>query len=263
MKFKYVFLSFIFVLSSFNIANTCGCVFISPFCNLSVSDQVYEVEIINEYHSGSSMDIKLLEHLYGADTVSYDTLTIAVAPHSCFVDNGIFEVGDILLIKFLELHSYSITNSNYPTVWFSECQIGYLFVEGDTLISYDLLTDNPLFPAAGGGIIWEIDTMDYQTFLDDIEGVCNISTPIEEIEIESKNNFSIFPNPTSQNFQIENGFSEKVNYQLFDASGRLVQEDDFFQQNNYEIDLSNFSKGIYFLKIQSGDYIGNEKIVKM
>jgi hypothetical protein len=54
----------------------------------------------------------------------------------------------------------------------------------------------------------------------------------------------MYPNPTNNGLV---NFNEKVNAQVFDMQGKLMKE--FVKQN--QIDVSNLTKGIYFIKIEN------------
>ena len=241
----------------------------TPFCNI-VTDtlNLYEVVVVNRYNNNSLMDLKIINHINGLDTLSFDTISVAGEAPDCYIGASFFEDGDTLIVSFDALNDYN-TETNFPYISFSFFRVEYLVVEGDSIIwSVPSYLENTALQNGFGGIEYGVFSMEYQTFLNQIneDWDCNPFapiTPLEEIEGELRNTFSISPNPTSNNFYIENDFLEKVNYQIFDASGRLMQEGSFFQQNNYEIDLSNFPQGIYFLKIQSGEYFGSEKVVKI
>jgi len=67
--------------------------------------------------------------------------------------------------------------------------------------------------------------------------------------IESVDKFNIFPNPTNHEFIVN--FPNKSNtYELFFGLGKLCfsQDTDHFKQ--LTLDFSEFSKGIYFVKVQ-------------
>lgn len=76
----------------------------------------------------------------------------------------------------------------------------------------------------------------------------------------NKKSISIYPNPTSDilNFEVANGTSvEKVI--LFDISGRVVRE--YNNILNSGISLSSVEKGVYLVKIFSGNYTQTQKII--
>jgi len=61
--------------------------------------------------------------------------------------------------------------------------------------------------------------------------------------------FSVFPNPSSGLFQLTTEINSKVNYDVFDITGKLLKSGYF--NKNYNLDLSSYSKGVYFLKLNS------------
>lgn len=73
-------------------------------------------------------------------------------------------------------------------------------------------------------------------------GNLSTSTTTAEIELSS---FSIYPNPTSDIVNIEN--SEPFSLELYNLSGQKLLNTNFSQYHS--IDISSFSKGIYFLRM--------------
>ena len=253
MKTKRISLTVAIFLFSVFIVRACDC-WMLPFCDFAFSmyvenPKVYEAEPI--IHYGDFVDFKIVEHIYGLDTLSYDTISIKDGhQEACGLTSLAFNIGEKWVISFDTLSHDA--EANFPVHTFHLCIVQYLKLENDSLYSksWSGLSDNNLITS-------NLSVIDYATFKEDLEELCSMSPD------EMSNQFSIFPNPTSQNLQIQNNFSEKVNYQFFDASGRLMQEGDFFQQNNYEIEMNDFPQGIYFLKVQSGNYCYSEKIVKI
>ena len=106
---------------------------------------------------------------------------------------------------------------------------------------------------------WYVLDRDYQymppttgTFDCSLIGIDNIELDI----IEAK----IYPNPAIDNLSIET--KEVVQrLEVYDALGRKVVSK-IPNQNNFSIDISNFERGIYILKLQTKEGIGSYKIVK-
>lgn len=67
--------------------------------------------------------------------------------------------------------------------------------------------------------------------------------------------FSIYPNPVSDNLYINNFQSKNFYMQIFDIKGQLVFNQNLFEQNN-SISISNLQRGIYFVVI----YNNNNKV---
>jgi polyhydroxybutyrate depolymerase len=58
----------------------------------------------------------------------------------------------------------------------------------------------------------------------------------------------IYPNPTNSKINLSFNFSEELNYELFSSLGKLLIIGTI-KTNNQEIDLSNLSPNIYYLKL--------------
>jgi len=82
---------------------------------------------------------------------------------------------------------------------------------------------------------------------------------------ETSNSISVYPNPSSGIITIN---IDKINEQMSDrkieiynAIGEKVYIAKLEQQTSIEVDLSNFYKGIYFVKLDNGTEIYNTKII--
>jgi len=71
-------------------------------------------------------------------------------------------------------------------------------------------------------------------------------------EIMGVNNFKIFPNP-SNDFIYISGLSERKNYCIYNTLGIVIKKGIIFKQEN--IDIHNFTNGLYFLKFDNGNTI--------
>lgn len=98
--------------------------------------------------------------------------------------------------------------------------------------------------------------------LDGSYNPCSISnlTPINTI-----NNFKIYPNPTTDNLTLtfETNQKKNVTVNVFDFSGKLMFNSNFISDENFEIDLSKASKGLYFIEIAYDNILVTEKISKL
>lgn len=81
-------------------------------------------------------------------------------------------------------------------------------------------------------------------------------------DVKSENSISVYPNPSNGIFQlsIDNTQLEKGALEIYNLFGERVYSASNIKQQ-MQIDLSAFSKGIYFVKINSGDKIYSKKIV--
>ncbi len=78
-------------------------------------------------------------------------------------------------------------------------------------------------------------------------------------DMDSLQNFSVFPNPSSGIIQITNNeFLKDAKITVFNMHGQIIFESDQFVS---EIKLSDKPSGMYLLQIKSGDQIINKKII--
>jgi hypothetical protein len=82
------------------------------------------------------------------------------------------------------------------------------------------------------------------------------------------NELSIYPNPTNDKATISliSNSNEKLNYVLYDALGKQIEQKELFITpgfNNLEINSKQLqlSKGIYFIKLTSGEKEITKKLI--
>ncbi|MFZ4401169.1 MAG: T9SS type A sorting domain-containing protein, partial [Bacteroidales bacterium] len=84
-------------------------------------------------------------------------------------------------------------------------------------------------------------------------------------EIANTLNYRIFPNPTSGKITINiSGIKNNIDLKIINMQGKEIYFSKIINNNqshNQEIDLSSFSKGVYFVKIMSKNFIKVEKMV--
>lgn len=80
-------------------------------------------------------------------------------------------------------------------------------------------------------------------------------------ETENNSGIKVFPNPTNGDRITVSGDFNKPNVELFDAFGRNVNTKYFSSGNKIQLNVSEFSKGIFFLKVIDGDKIFTTKII--
>ncbi len=97
----------------------------------------------------------------------------------------------------------------------------------------------------------------YSDVLTDTSLVLGISK-----ELEKQVYFELFPNPVKEFIQIEidNSKNIRVNVELKDVLGKTLLNT-FFTSNTSKIDVSNFSKGIYFISLRISNKVSVQKIV--
>lgn len=91
---------------------------------------------------------------------------------------------------------------------------------------------------------------------------CNTFTPIEEID-EANESVIIFPNPSTGLFQIElvaMEVKEKTTLAIYNVLGELIYTSGV-NSNVIQVNLGTISKGVYFVRINTGQTILTKKIV--
>ena len=76
-------------------------------------------------------------------------------------------------------------------------------------------------------------------------------------------NFSVFPNPSTGNFNLDLYFEdgEELEMTIYNSSAQVVDKKTLFSPTRLGFDLSRYGKGIYIIVIRSGVTAYREKIV--
>lgn len=150
-------------------------------------------------------------------------------------------------------------------------------------------TNNPLFVGTNLGVYYKDDTLTtwtpFETGLPNVQ-VSDLEINLIDYNITAStfgrgvwrsplpaalgtdefmlNNIAIYPNPTNGNFSIKLGQIEPKNIEITDISGKIIFNQNNFQNisNQLDINITNFSNGIYFVKIATDNASVVKKIVK-
>ncbi|MGK4568720.1 T9SS type A sorting domain-containing protein [Flavobacterium sp. 3HN19-14] len=69
--------------------------------------------------------------------------------------------------------------------------------------------------------------------------------------INSETALSVFPNPATDFVNFKSNNSEKINgIEFYNALGQRIYNKTSFNDTDVKVDVSNFSKGIYFIKVK-------------
>ncbi|HPE58132.1 MAG TPA: choice-of-anchor L domain-containing protein [Bacteroidales bacterium] len=129
-------------------------------------------------------------------------------------------------------------------------------IEGEaiTLKVYDPLTQNvtEVYP------VWDNKMPNNGQFAEN--GLSAIMTLKAGTSVSepSLSNLSIYPNPNTGTFNVT-GINQPVEIQVINTTGQVIER--FYTDQSIEINLSNFAKGIYFLKVLSAEGIHIEKLI--
>lgn len=95
----------------------------------------------------------------------------------------------------------------------------------------------------------------------------NVEIGVSTEDIQVLENVTLAPNPTTDVTQLNIEFSESVDVQVRVVSlvGQVIMERsaDKVRKATYDIDLSNYAGGIYFVQMKVGNQLHTEKIVKL
>lgn len=88
-----------------------------------------------------------------------------------------------------------------------------------------------------------------------------IYNPVGMNELLSEANTSIYPNPVSDQLNIEfKQYKQQiVDMTFYDILGKIVQQETLLQSSN-QVNLNGLDEGLYFVKLQYGDSIETHKI---
>jgi hypothetical protein len=100
------------------------------------------------------------------------------------------------------------------------------------------------------------DDVNY-SFMDIKGATINLGTVGILESFDNDASFTVFPNPSSGIFKIESGNVKNASLNVFNHLGEKVLQ----QQIDDEINLSNFPKGVYFVKIDAGIKIYTKRVI--
>lgn len=127
---------------------------------------------------------------------------------------------------------------------------------GDITVSADTTT---LFSQAinvTGNVTIEIRNSVNRTIVDDIAWDCYSGTA--KAAKTAAVDFKVYPNPNHGQFQLDLPTVEKRTIEVYNFSGNLILAKEVLA--NETIDLGNAPKGIYLLKVRTGDVVSDSKI---
>lgn len=82
-----------------------------------------------------------------------------------------------------------------------------------------------------------------------VEGICEVPVTTKEIELEK--GFKLYPNPVANILNISLEIMESGSIEIADLTGRILKIIPISNSNLVQVDVSNFPKGIYFLRLQT------------
>ena len=153
-----------------------------------------------------------------------------------------------------------IAMDSHERIW-TAIYVGYLAVggvamwDGNQWIDFDV-TDGLVGPNVKG---LAIDSQD-NIWVATSTGVSKISAIPSAVSAIKNNGFDLFPNPSSDKIYITNENQKIQQLKIYNNLGALVYENNS-NQLHYSIDVSPFSKGLYYVNVLSFDAILTKKIM--
>ena len=153
-----------------------------------------------------------------------------------------------------------IAMDSHGRIW-SAIYVGYLAVggvamwDGNQWIDFDV-TDGLVGPNVKG---LTIDSQD-NIWVATSTGVSKISAIPSAVSAIKNNGFDLFPNPSNDKIYITNENQKIQQLKIYNNLGALVYENNS-NQLHYSIDVSPFSKGLYYVNVLSFDAILTKKIM--
>ncbi len=126
------------------------------------------------------------------------------------------------------------------------------FLWQDSSINYN-------FNITQQGVYWLEITVNSCSVTDTINVITDICTSVNEVI----NDFEILisPNPSTGRFTIE-GINQVYNLSIYNAVGQLLYTENNVLETSKRVDISNYSKGLILIRIESEDEVYYQKIIK-
>ncbi len=175
--------------------------------------------------------------------VNRDGFTVAAVAGDWPLLNGLIIIdpnGEILYqhtFDYMEIHSLALDEAG--NVYFN----GY-FQEEFTL---------------GDQVVSPLNSTNY------VFGLLNVSEMISSSNteyIKQYDTYKLYPNPTTNTLTIESEKPDQHSIEIISLSGQLIFRTEM-EGNSKQINLSLFSKGIYFVTVRSKEFVRTEKVVKL
>jgi len=250
-KYIYTFLMWLLV-TSFGFA--CSCIDFVYFCE-SVTEEAhvvrgeilnkYEIEGVDEFDIKYYMDVLVVENILGE--LSVDTVSVLNAGTSCDLSHEGFAIGDEVILNIDENSIDAF--SGHPYVSPGGCATGLLMLNEDGIVE--------------GGIRSDLNAQSFEVFKSEI-GVCSELTALDRWIEQLDKRLHVFPNPSSENVFVWISFpiEESGTYELYDALGKLLQQEAVNLGNRFKVKIQDYPIGVYFLKLKIRDQVLTRKVVR-
>ena len=150
----------------------------------------------------------------------------------------------------------------------------YLFAVEQASLTNLILSTSPSIHTVGttwatlDNVMWSsLESFGFQVALGIRPIIDMVGVGVDESATNFINRLTISPNPTSNFVTIDLDLLENKNVQMdvFNANGQMIQSlaDKHTFGGKYDLDLTNFPNGVYFVKFQIGEQFLTKKLVVM
>ncbi len=162
----------------------------------------------------------------------------------------------------------SNTNGNYLNNKLGWMKFSGTYVANGTekFITIGNFLDNAstdTIPSSGGGTIFGSDFYAAYYYIDDVcvssdSLTCNLTTGVIESQT-NQTDYNIYPNPTTNQFRIDG--TEPYNLTIYNSIGQVLMTEYNIKTSSKTIDITQYSKGVLFVRITTGDKSYTHKIL--
>ncbi|HTL82575.1 MAG TPA: T9SS type A sorting domain-containing protein [Bacteroidia bacterium] len=201
---------------------------------------------------GDNMDIGdgLIADEYGNFFMTGQFRSSSIVFGNDTLHNSAAGYDDILVVKF-DASGNPLWTINSGGSWYDignsvDYRNGELYVAGNFSSSSIMLGSTTLFNVA--------------TYSSDLF-VARIGSLTGMPELQSQNDFSVYPNPSIGYFDLVTDLTTTYSLSVFDATGALILVKKDVNERNVPIDMSNYSSGIYTVLIEHNGIFSARKLI--
>lgn len=189
----------------------------------------------------------------------YVSTTTTLADDIWYKYRGIFSASKIMIFAFDTLHVNFYYGTNCTALQPSGCftylpsyndTIITIFANNDTINYYNYIQISSNVP--GKQFIYYVCLYQQPVFSSIAYGTVQINNNVSIDHVFANGSVVVFPNPVTNNLQVNCDNEEKMEIRLVDIAGRIIYNEAF--TSSHSIDTEKLSSGTYFyeLRNQSG-----------
>jgi len=82
-----------------------------------------------------------------------------------------------------------------------------------------------------------------------------------DIEQFPKHNFTIFPNPASEQITFRNDDNQRITFILRNSQGAVIYISEVNSQSSYSHGIADYSPGLYYVNVISDSFVSVNKLI--